>query len=202
MTTTPEPTLPEIPDTIELGSRLPAPVSPAPISPAPAGVPLLLEEPAPRLPRVGIGNDVHAYDQARECWVAGLQWPDAPGLAGHSDGDVAAHAACDALLSAAGLGDLGGNYGTDRPEWSGAPGIALLTETARRVRAGGYLIGNVSIQLIGVAPRIGARRAEAEQVLTAAVGAPVSISATTTDGLGFTGRGEGLAAIAVALLEG
>ncbi|WP_157018551.1 2-C-methyl-D-erythritol 2,4-cyclodiphosphate synthase [Cryptosporangium arvum] len=170
------------------------------MSPAPAGAPLLVDEPAPRLPRVGIGNDVHAYDEGRECWVAGVQWPGQPGLAGHSDGDVAAHAACDALLSAAGLGDLGSNYGTDRPEWANAAGVALLTETAKRVRAAGFLIGNVAIQLIGGAPRIGTRRAEAEQALAMAIGAPVSISATTTDGLGFTGRGEGLAATAVALV--
>ncbi|WP_436232336.1 2-C-methyl-D-erythritol 4-phosphate cytidylyltransferase [Conyzicola nivalis] len=151
--------------------------------------------------RTGIGIDVHGFDAAQPLWLGGLHWPDEEGLAGHSDGDAVAHAVCDALLSAAGLGDIGGNFGTSDPRYAGAHGDVFVCATVRLVTEAGFSIENVAVQIVGNRPKIAPRRTLMEDRMSALVGSPVSVSATTTDGLGFTGRGEGVTAIATALLR-
>lgn len=180
-----------LPADLERAQRLVAPIPPA-------SVPL---ERTPRMPRIGVGTDVHAFGGDGTLWLAGLEWPGEPALTGHSDGDAVAHAIVDALLSAAGLGDIGSRFGTSHPEYAGAHADVFLARTRALLGEAGWTVGNVSVQVQANRPRFAARRGEAEAALSAALGgASVSVSATTADGLGFTGRGEGVAAFAVALL--
>ena len=153
------------------------------------------------VPLVAVAMDVHQFDSTEPLWLAGLEWPGEPGLSGHSDGDAVVHAIVDAILQAAGLGDLGTHFGTSRPEFAGAKSRVFLEHTLGLLEEKSLQVSSVAVQIVANAPKIGPRREEAEARLSGAVGAPVTISATTSDGLGFTGRGEGLLAIATAVLR-
>ncbi len=150
--------------------------------------------------RTGVGIDAHQFGDAGPCLLAGLEWPGARRLVGHSDGDAAIHAICDALLSATQMGDVGTVFGTDKPEWAGASGVKMLAYVNELLTAKNFSINNVSVVIVGNEPRIGVRRLEAQELLSQILSAPVSISATTTDGMGFTGRGEGVSVTATALV--
>lgn len=151
--------------------------------------------------RTGIGTDVHAFDANVPLWLGLLEWPGMPGLAGHSDGDVVAHAICDSLFSASGTGDMGSNFGTDRPEFKNASGEKFLIAALRIIAEAGFAPLNIAVNVLGNQPKISSRRDEMQNALSKVLGVPVSVSGTTTDGLGLTGRGEGVAAIATCLVE-
>lgn len=150
------------------------------------------------IPRVGIGTDVHAFGGEGDLWLAGLEWPGEQPLSGHSDGDAVAHAIVDALLGAAGIGDIGEHFGTAHPEYAGAHAEVFLARTRELLREAGFAVGNVSVQFQGNRPKFSPRRSEAQELLSEILGAPVSVTATTTDGLGFAGRAEGIAVTAIA----
>ena len=151
--------------------------------------------------RTGVGVDAHKFGDSGPCSLAGLQWPETPRLLGHSDGDAAVHALCDAVLSACQLGDVGTLFGVDKPEMAGVSGVAMISTLREFVISKGFVINNVALQIVGNQPKITARREEAQLVLSQALGAPVSVAATTSDQMGFTGRGEGIYVIANALVQ-